>query len=300
MAPRSHPPTVLTLVARALRRHRMVTRGQRLLCAVSGGPDSMALLHALARLRPKHGYELAAAGVDHGLRAAAKEELALAAELAAAVAVPFHSLSANVGGGANLQARARRERHRALQRAAAELGADAVALGHTADDRAETWLLRLLGGAGPRGLAVLPPIAPGVEGEVRLCRPLLEARRADVLAHLRRHHLDVAHDPSNEDRRFLRTRVRRELLPLLEELSPQIVTHLCSLAEILAPTDDALVGLGRAQRQALEEVLRDGLRGATRAVTLRIHGGRELSLRFEEAPPSGRSPAQMGRAHRDR
>jgi tRNA(Ile)-lysidine synthase len=126
-----------------------------------------------------------------------------------------------------LQARARDARRLALTRAATETEAELIATAHHADDRAETVLLRVLRGAGPRGLAVLPP-RTGV-----WIRPQCRARKADILAHLARHRRGFSEDPSNLERRFLRTRVRSELLPLLEQLSPQVVGHLCALADAL-------------------------------------------------------------------
>ncbi len=200
-----------------------------------------------------------------------------------------------VAPGGNLQARARKARHEALARAAAAAGATVIATGHTADDRAETLLLRLLRGAGPRGLAVLPPRARGaVPTSVDLVRPLLRARRRDVLAHLERHGLSFAQDPSNQDPRFTRVRVRLELLPLLEQLSPTIVEHLSALADMLAlpsgasappgprsrPPPDAgtLEELGRAQRLAVERARRLG----RPSVRLRLPGGREVEVTFPE------------------
>jgi len=278
---RSHPPSLLRLVERCLRDEAAIQRGEVLLVACSGGPDSTALLHALAHLRKKLGHAVVAHGVDHGLRAEAGAELALARQVAEAAGVPFALTRVEVGAGGNLQARARAARFEALARAAEAAGARFLATGHTADDRAETLLLRLLRGAGPRGLAVLPPIAPPIAGTVPLIRPLIRARRADVLAHLQRHRLPFAEDPSNRDPRFSRVRVRRELLPLLEELSPRIVEHLAALADMLAqegPGEEALAGLGRAQRQAVERARRAG----EKQMQLRVRGGSELTVTFPE------------------
>jgi tRNA(Ile)-lysidine synthase len=131
-------------------------------------------------------------------------------------------------------ARAREARYAALEAALLEWterdGSEGglgryIAIGHHADDRAETVLIRLLRGTGPAGLAVLAPRAS------HLVRPLVRARRTDIVAHVERHLIPHAHDPSNVDPRFLRTRVRRQLLPLLVELSPRIVEHLCGLAD---------------------------------------------------------------------
>lgn len=235
MAPRdSHKATLLTVARRALRGpDALVARGELVLVAVSGGRDSIALLHVLAALRAELAIGVVAHGVDHGLRPAAPRELDLAERLARSVDVPFARTRVDLGrASGNLQARARKARWEALEAAAARAGAQAIATAHHADDRAETVLLRLLRGAGARGLAVLPP--RDAPGRVPRIRPLLGARRADVDAHVTRHRLAYADDPSNDDPRHLRVRVRRELLPLLEALSPHVVTHLAALADDLA------------------------------------------------------------------
>jgi tRNA(Ile)-lysidine synthase len=229
--PRSHPPTLLRITARTLKEEIALEPGARVLAAVSGGPDSMALLHVLAHLRARGEapIELIAHGVDHGLRASAEAELDKAEALARALDVPFARTRVDVAPGSNLQARARAARYEALRAAAAGAGGAVIATAHHMEDRAETVLLRLLRGAGPHGLAVLPPRA----GD--LVRPFLRASRAAIDLHLERHALRdlVSHDPSNDDPRFARTRVRRELLPLMRELSPGIVSHLCALADQL-------------------------------------------------------------------
>jgi tRNA(Ile)-lysidine synthase len=268
---RSHPPTLLTLAGRILKEECGVKRGECILVAVSGGPDSLALLHVLARLAPKHGFSLTAHGVNHGLRPEAEAELELAQKLAGSLGVPFARTDLQLAAGGNLQARARAARYGALEVARAAAGAHYIATAHHADDRAETVLLRLLRGAGPRGLAVLPARA----GD--RIRPLLRARRSDVLAHLDRHALSFATDASNHDRRFQRVRVREELLPLLTELSPGIVNHLNHLADTLARAPaaddsaqlativtadgdverlDSVARLGRAQREELARAFR--------------------------------------------
>lgn len=256
-ARRSHPPTLLRLVERTLKSECALAKGARILLAVSGGGDSQALLHALARLRARLDFELFAHGVDHGLRAEAAAELDLAAALAAREGVPFRRSRVGVRPGGNLMARARAARYQELERARRSFGAELLATAHHADDRAETVLLRLLRGSGPQGLAVLPPRAGA------LLRPMIRARRTDVQAHLLRHDLSFAADPTNDDPRFARTRVRRELLPLLESLSPRVVEHLNALADQLAGTatpalsgpDGAPVALGRAQRRELARML---------------------------------------------
>jgi tRNA(Ile)-lysidine synthase len=304
---RSHPPTLLTLTRALLRDARLVEPGSRVLVAVSGGPDSMALLHVLARLRASLDFTVVAHGVDHGLREAAAAELDLAADFARANDVPFARTVVSVARGGNLQARARDARYAGLREAATAARCDRIATAHHMNDRAETLLMRLLRGAGPRGLAVLPPRA----GD--LVRPLLRADRDAIDAHIRRHAVPFAVDPSNRDPRFLRTRVRHELLPLLTELSPKIVEHLCALADQLEgsgaadPLADA--GLPRATRVALAAlVARRSTRGqvalpaglvATYDRTqgqMRVSGSSSVS---SETPATRwKHPSRDGRHHR--
>jgi tRNA(Ile)-lysidine synthase len=255
------------------------------LVACSGGPDSTALLHALALLRRTLGHVVVAHGVDHGLRPEAGRELELVDALCNKLDISFELTRVAVAPGSNVQARAREARYRALQQAALRCNASVIATGHTADDRAETVLLRLLRGAGPRGLAVLASRAPSpvvieAPDQARdLIRPMIRARRVDVWAHIHRHELVCADDPSNSDPRFARVRIRREVLPLLEDLSPRVVDHLCALADMLdevCPDEGPLDGLGRAQRTMIERARRSG----ERIVKIRKKGGQDVDVAF--------------------
>jgi len=251
--PRSHPPTLLRLVERTLIEECELRPGDGLLLAVSGGSDSTALLDVLGHLRPKLGLLVAAHGVDHGLRPEASAELDQAERLAQVHGIPFSRSALRVPGGSNLQARAREARYASLRESAARLGLPFIATAHHADDRAETVLIRLLRGT-VDGLAVLPPRSEG------LLRPMIRARKSDILSHLTRHRLPFSVDPSNKDPRFLRTAVRERVLPLLTELSPRVVEHLCNLADLTSapPGPPAAVGvrqLSLAQRRSVERAL---------------------------------------------
>ena len=271
---RSHPPTALTLLKRTWREEVRAPAGSRVLVAVSGGLDSMVLLHALARLREPLGLELFGHGVDHGLRAEAAAELTLAERFAASLDVPFSRSELALPPGGNLQARARSARYAALRERARELSAALIATAHHADDRAETVLLRLLRGTSPRGLGVLPARSDD------LVRPLIRARRRDLALHAERHGVPHSEDPSNKNPRFLRNRVRAELLPLLEELAPGAVDKLTALAdETLVAARQSVApglpeGLGRAQRRELVRMLE--LPSAS--ARLRLSEGRELRV----------------------
>jgi tRNA(Ile)-lysidine synthase len=254
--PRSHPPTLITLVRATLRDHDLIPRGGTVLVAVSGGADSMALLHVLGLLRRDRSFGLFAHGVDHGLRSEAAAELDAAEAFARSLDVPFTRTRVVVPPGGNLQARARTARWDALQAAAARASADRIATGHHADDRAETMLMRILRGTRARGLAVLPPR----DGD--RIRPMLRARRTEILSHVVRHRIPHGDDPSNRDPRFLRVRVREELLPVLERLNPGVVDHMYALADelgvALASSIDGVNATQATQGMLPEGMLPDG------------------------------------------
>jgi tRNA(Ile)-lysidine synthase len=284
---RSHPPSLVTLVNRTLLEECGELRGRCVLAAVSGGGDSQAMLSVLARLAPRHGFELRAHGVDHGLRAEAGAELDLAEQLARELGVPFARSCVTVARGANLQARARDARYAALREAAMPHVA-LIATAHHADDRAETLLLRLLRGSGPRGLAVLPVRAQDV------VRPLIRATKQDVTAHLERHRVEFAQDPSNSESAFLRVRVRRELLPLMSQLSPRIVKHLNVLADALSgaslphlPGLESEPDLPELNGAQIRQVLRASRLG--RGVTVRVTGARDFTAKAPQRPSRAKS-----------
>ena len=274
---RSHPPTLITIAERALRDEIEIRQGDHVLAAVSGGSDSMALVSVLARLSRRHGFTVSAHGVDHGLRAGAGAELQVAERYCSELGVAFTRSELRVARGGNLQARARTARYDALERALVQCGATHIATAHHADDRAETILLRLLRGTSAAGLAVLPPVSGN------RVRPLIRARKSDVVRHVTRHRIPFSDDPSNRDPRFARTNVREQVLPLLESLSPRIVDHLNALADELSRSKVALAApgseltlplLGMAQRAELAKMIARGSSSAR----VRVRGGKELRL----------------------
>jgi tRNA(Ile)-lysidine synthase len=210
---------------------------------LSGGADSVALLHALSR-RP--GLRLVAAHLDHGLRPGSRRDAAFCRRLCRTLGVPSRSARADVraraaseGGG--LEEAARDERRAFLEGVRAAEGADAIALAHTRDDQAETVLLRLLRGAGSAGLGAMRARAGP------LLRPLLRVSRADVLDHLAAHRLEWREDPSNADPAIVRNRVRHELIPYLEaRFNPSLRAALARTADVLAEEADVLEGLAAA------------------------------------------------------
>ena len=217
-------------VLATIRRRGLLQGGETVLVAVSGGADSVALLDLLRELAPALGLTLHAAHVDHGLRPEAGADAEFVRALCERLGIPFHLERVSVRREPpweGLEAEARRARYAALFGRAAALGAHRVATGHTADDQAETVLMRLLQGAGPRGLAGIAP-ARGL-----LIRPLLETRRAEIEAHLSARDIEYVEDATNRDLRFLRNRIRHEILPFLSERwGPGLVESLCRTAAL--------------------------------------------------------------------
>ncbi len=268
MRPRAETPVLVRRLAAALAAPGGPGAGEHLLVAVSGGPDSTALLAALAELASGRGLGLTAAHVDHGLRGAegAAEADAVAA-LATRLGVPFVRCAVTVSAGPDLEARARRARYQALARVAQEVGARRIVTGHTQDDQVETVLLRLVRGAGRRGLGAMRPVRG------RLWRPLLAATRADVRRFLAERGLGFAVDRTNADLRHARNRVRRLLVPLLRaEFNPRLGPALAALAERLRDEDDflAAAAAGRARELVAGEHLRTAVAKEPPALARRI------------------------------
>ena len=221
------------LVLDTIRRHDLLGGGETVLVAVSGGADSTALLDVLDELRGPLALTLEVAHVHHGLRPEADAEAARVEALCAERGLPYHIARVEVrraGPGADwagLEAAARQRRYAALREIAAEVGAARIATGHTADDQAETVLMRLLEGAGPGGLAGIPPRRGA------LVRPLLACRRAEIEAYLRARGMRWTEDGSNRDPAFLRNRLRHDVLPwLATALDRDIVDHLARGAAV--------------------------------------------------------------------
>jgi len=218
--------------------------------AVSGGPDSVALLSALVSLAPQRELRLTVLHVNHALRPQAEQEQGLVESLCQGWQLPcvVEMLSpAKVRSG--IETWARVERYRFFQAARERYGLDAVTLAHTLDDQAETVLFRLLRGSARRGLAGIPPTREGW-----IIRPLLGCTRQEVMAYVTAQHLPYATDASNADLRYTRNKIRHILLPFLErEFSPQVRRHLATLAETFRVEEEWLESLATAARERAQE-----------------------------------------------
>jgi tRNA(Ile)-lysidine synthase len=223
-------------LAGALRRQGL--RGRRILVAVSGGVDSVALAHALREISERWALELAIGHVNHGLRGAdAEADQALVEALGvklglAALVERVAPHAARCGGTSrdrpSLQEAARTLRYAALARMAGRVGAECIATAHHADDQAETLLLRLLRGTGPDGLAGIPERSP----DGGIVRPLLAATRAEIERFAAGRGLVWREDASNASPRYARNRLRRDWLPgLAQAFNPRLLRALAGLAE---------------------------------------------------------------------
>jgi tRNA(Ile)-lysidine synthase len=236
---------------------RLIPDGSSVLAAVSGGGDSIALLHLLVRRARERRFEIVVAHLDHALRRGSVADRRFVERLAAELDLECVSDRRSVAdlrrGDESPEEAARRVRRAFLIEAARRTGAERIATGHHLDDQAETILMRLARGAGPSALAGMAEVGPGP-----FVRPLLEIERRELRGYLRRRRLAFREDPSNRDLRHDRNRVRRLVLPVLTEaLNPKaarrLVDSIGRLREDAAYLDHLADGLFRRGRRRLSE-----------------------------------------------
>lgn len=238
------------------------------LCALSGGPDSTALLICLWYLCPRLNVRLSAAHLDHGLRKESKAEAEHAAALCREFSIEFYTERAELAekDGSGLEAAARRARYDFLDRARSVAGAHMIAVGHTLNDLAEDQIMRMIRGAGWPALGGMPAHDP----ERRLVRPLLTTPKTECVTFLKAIGVDWIEDPSNKDDSFFRNRVRMRILPLMLRENPGYLetagtlwrmarideAHFASELNEVEPDEDGAVTVGRAELATLHPALR--------------------------------------------
>jgi len=240
----------------------LIPRGCGIVCAVSGGADSMALLTGLVFVNEsrRRGWRIHVAHLDHGLREDSEDDRRFVEAQAARLSLPLVWRREDVrerseADGVGIEEAGREARYEFLRETAEDVAAQVVALGHHADDQAETILHHIVRGTGLRGLAGMPasrPIRP--RSAIRLVRPLLGIRRCDIEAYLQERGIPYRHDHTNHDPgAATRNLIRHELLPLLEtRLNPRATEALIRLSEQARMADDAL---RFAAREALEQII---------------------------------------------
>jgi tRNA(Ile)-lysidine synthetase-like protein len=241
---------------------------RRVVVGVSGGPDSLALLHLFARARAPLGVDVLAAHLDHRIRGEdAEADARYVARMAEEWGVPHHVERMNVprlaeSRGLSLEEAARQARYTMLGQAAAAFGAEVIAVGHNAGDQAETVLMHLLRGAGLAGLRGMTPVTPLSDyhllepaGEdMRLIRPLLGVTRAEIEAYLAARGIEPRFDRSNLDRTYFRNKLRHDVLPALEDIAPGLRERLVRTAEVLrADYEIVEAEVNRAWEAAIRE-----------------------------------------------
>ena len=210
--------------------HMLPPEGGVILCAVSGGRDSVCLLHYLTTIAPRRGFTVAAAHLNHRMRPEAQRDEDFVRGLCREWNVPFYTEAAPVyemaaRWGLGVEETGRRLRYDFLLRTADAIGAAYIATAHHAQDQAETVLLNLLRGTGPEGLGGIPPVRG------RIIRPLLQTGRAEIEDYLQKNGLPHVEDSTNEDTHYARNRLRRELWPQLETVNPAVTRAIGRTAE---------------------------------------------------------------------
>jgi tRNA(Ile)-lysidine synthase len=231
-------PGLIQQVKQTIKEQKMLSRGQRVVAAVSGGADSVVMLHILLELREEYRLAILVAHMDHGLRGQeSRRDHDFVRDLAKRLGLQFVSRRLKKGElkglGTSPQEAARLKRYAFFEEAARGFGAHRVALGHTSDDQAETVLMRLLKGSSLSGLAGIPP-KRGI-----FIRPLIGTSRASIEEYARERGIFFVTDSTNLTVKYLRNRVRLELIPeLAKEYNPSIKETLARTAAVLASDDD--------------------------------------------------------------
>jgi tRNA(Ile)-lysidine synthase len=219
-------------IKETIKKHSMLSGEENVLVALSGGPDSVLLLHVLNNLKEELKLNLHALYIDHGLRPEETPlEIEFCRKLCETLSIPFITKSVDVKSFAkektmNKQAAARELRYRVFEETAFETKVNKIALGHTADDQAETLLMRLLRGSGPIGLSGIPPVRG------MFIRPLIEIQRQEIDRYLKEEKIDFIVDSSNLRRDYLRNKIRLSLIPMMKEVNPNIIETLSRTAAI--------------------------------------------------------------------
>ncbi|HPN72849.1 MAG TPA: tRNA lysidine(34) synthetase TilS [Candidatus Omnitrophota bacterium] len=236
----------------------MVRKGEKVLVAVSGGADSVSLVTALRALSSGLGIEIVVATLDHGTRAGESAREALfVADLAESLGLKCVSeklrFPSRHQGRISLEEKLRQKRYEFFIRTAKAQGCSCVATGHNMDDQAETVLMRVIKGSSADGLAGIPPVR--TEQGIRFIRPLIRISRKDIVSFVNVNGIKHVEDSSNADQKFLRNRIRMEVLPFLEKINPEVRSSLVNIADSVR---EDLLFAAACRKEKAECVVPDG------------------------------------------
>lgn len=230
-------------VLKTITKYKLISPGKKMVAAVSGGPDSVAMLHVILELTKGWGVAVHVAHLNHMFRGAQSDEEAdfvqqLAGSWGLPCALEKHDVPAYIRQtGYSPEEAARNVRYRFLRSLAQDIGANGILTAHHADDQAETVLLHLIRGSGLEGVAAISP------KEEDLCRPLLEVTKEDILTYCRINKLEYRIDQSNQETDYMRNKIRLRLVPELKEYNPRVVQALARTADICRVENEFLDGL---------------------------------------------------------
>jgi len=230
--------SVFLTVSKFISDHQLLSRGDQVLIGCSGGPDSIALLHILSHLRKKYHLELSSCYINHQLRhkkIIAKEQK-IVSDYSKKLGISFYHKTISVKPKASVENSARILRYHAFNQFMKRLGATKIAVGHHADDQAETILMRLFSGSGFKGLRGMAP-----ENDRCVIRPLLNVTKKEILEFCKKENLAFILDETNSNENFLRNKLRHKILPVLRrEINPSIDQTLLGIGQLFYMTDDYL------------------------------------------------------------
>jgi len=256
------PTSFLDKVISTIKKYNMLEKGDRVLVGLSGGPDSVTLLHVLCGLKKEYSLNILVAHLDHKFRGEeSRGDRRFCEELAEKYGIEIVSDEIDVPKiakekGISPEEAARFERYDFFKRVAKERGMGKVAVGHTMDDQAETVLMRIIRGAGMSGLGGISPVKE-MQG-FTILRPLIEASRKEVEDFISENDLKFRKDSSNEKTIFTRNKIRLELIPLLEkDFNPNIKEVLSNMAENLQIENDFLKRYARRKFKSVSKIKQD-------------------------------------------
>lgn len=233
-------------------RHNLALENENILVACSGGPDSVALLHALKSQKDLLKINIFVAHVNHNLRANSQNDALFVESLAKRLGLPFLCKSVTVESVGNVEDNARKVRHQSLNEMATEARCSKIALGHTSSDKAETVLHNIARGAGTKGFSSLRP------SNGNIIRPILFASRKDVLDYLGEIGQDYITDETNADTAYSRNRIRHNVIPELEQIFPQASRNIARLSGIIEEESEFLNELAK---ESMERCIIEAVEG---------------------------------------